>query len=167
MNISHPMILFVLKSVKVLHINTHSLRKHYNELEALILSQQQSPEILALTETWLNPNDEPNCFTLPNYKVFNKARDTRGGGVMIQCLNSVSFIDEFDSPFEECLFLKVKYHGNIILIAVVYNPPRINKLLFIDKLDQFPESLSKGLPVLIMGNINIDVLKQNDATLDI
>ena len=51
------------------------------------------------------------------------------------------------------------------MIAVVYNPPRINKLLFIDKLDQFLESLSKGLPVLIMGDINIDVLKQNDATL--
>ena len=78
MNISHPMILFVLKSLNVLHINTRSLRKHYNELEALILSQQQSPEILALTETWLNPNDEPNCLAPPNYKVFNKARDTRG-----------------------------------------------------------------------------------------
>ena len=165
MNISHTMILFVLKSLKVLHINTRSLRKHYNELEALILSQQQSPEILAVTETWLNPNDEPNCFALPNYKVFNKARDTRGGGVMIQCLKCVSVIDELDSPFEECLFLKVKYHGNIFLIAVVYNPPRINKLLFIYKLDQFLESLSKGLPVLIMGDIKIDVLKQNDATL--
>ena len=165
MNISHWKILFLLKSLKVLHINTRSLRKHYNELEALILSQQQSPEILALTETWLNPNDETNCFALPNYKVFNKARDTRGGGVMIQCLNCVSVIDELDSPFEECLFLKVKYHGNIFLIAVVYNPPSINKLLLIDKLDQFLESLLNSLPVLIMGDINIDVLKQNDATL--
>ena len=82
------------KTLKMLHINTRSLRKHYNKLEALILSQQQSPEILGLTETWLNPNDEPNCFALPNYTVFNKTRLTRGGGVMIQCLNCVSHVDE-------------------------------------------------------------------------
>ena len=70
-----------------------------------------------------------------------------------------------NSPFEECLFIKVKYHCNIFLIAVIYTPPRINKLLFIEKLDEFLESLSKGLPVLIIGDINIDVLKQNAATL--
>ena len=69
MNISQLTIIFVLKSLKVLHINTCSLRKHYNELVSLILGQQQSPEILALTETRLKPDDEPNCFAPPNYSV--------------------------------------------------------------------------------------------------
>ena len=44
MNISHPMIVFVLKSPKMPHINNRPLRKYYNELDVLILSQQQSPE---------------------------------------------------------------------------------------------------------------------------
>ena len=97
--------------------------------------------------------------------VFNKARVTRGGGVKIHCLNCISVVDELDFPYEERLLLKVKSHGNIFLIAVGYIPPKINKLLFIATLHQFLESLSKGLPVLIIGDMNIDVLKQNLATL--
>ena len=72
------------------------LRKQYNDLEAVLTSQQQSQKS-ALTETWLNADDAPKYFALLNYKLFNKPRDIFEGRVMIQCFNYVSVAEKLDS----------------------------------------------------------------------
>ena len=47
---------------------------------------------------------------------------------------------------------------------MLYNPPRNNKLEFIEKLDEVLESLHCELEVIVCGDINIDIEKHNSAT---
>ena len=48
---------------------------------------------------------------------------------------------------------------------MIYNPPRNNKLEFIEKLDEVLESLQYlNCEVIVCGDINIDIEKHNSAT---
>ena len=71
---------------EVLNINTRSIKNHHDEIEALIGSLESSPNILAITETWLNETDEINCYKIKGFEpLISKSRiSTKGESVMIQ-----------------------------------------------------------------------------------
>ena len=39
------------------HLNTRSLKLHFEQLKALILSLESPPDVIGLTKTWLTDND--------------------------------------------------------------------------------------------------------------
>ena len=81
-------------SCKILHLNTRSIKKHYEELEALISCFQSPPSIICLTESWLTNVDDPNLFKVTNYNTC--LSKSRGGGIMIQIGDEVSLIEELN-----------------------------------------------------------------------
>ena len=54
----------------VLHLNTMSLKPHFEKLEALILSLESPPDIICLSETWLNHNDNSRGYLVNGYYDF-------------------------------------------------------------------------------------------------
>ena len=61
--------------------------------------------------------------------------------------------------------LELKIRGNKVIFLMIYNPPRNNKLEFIEKLDEVLESLQYlNCEVIVCGDINIDIKKHNSAT---
>ena len=71
--------------MSILTVNVRSLKKHINDLEALVHSLESPPNIICLTETWLTENDDINSLLVPGYNNYAiKNRNTHGGGVMIQ-----------------------------------------------------------------------------------
>ena len=67
-----------------------------------------------------------------------------------------------NSDFDEALFVDVINNGNLIKLAVIYNPPRTNKLEFLNKLDSFlEENNDHNNPMIICGDLNIDIMKTN------
>ena len=50
------------------------------------------------------------------------------------------------------------------MLIVVYNPPRSNKMEFIERLDEVLGSFQSLMPVIIMGDMNIDTLKKSNAS---
>ena len=44
--------------------NIQSVSKNLDDLEVYINSMSQKPEVVCLTETWLNPSYNNNCFSL-------------------------------------------------------------------------------------------------------
>ena len=118
-------ILFEIKYLSVLHLNIRSLKKHHEELEALLLSFNHTPSILALTETWLTDANAPYCFKLTGYNtVLSRNPKSRGGGVMIQCKAGFHVLGELDINLEESIAVKVFHQGLYFLLIVVYNPRR-------------------------------------------
>ena len=155
-------------SNKNLNVNVRSIKKNLSKLESLILSFNDTPDILCLTETWLNDEDDPELYLVNGYtQVKSKNRSTKGGGVMIQCKRDITITKEIETNFEECVFLEINTKTNYTKLAVIYNKPRTNKTSFLKVLEKFLEkqnSLSK--PFVLCGDLNIDTVQQNQLTKD-
>ena len=87
--------------LNILHINSRSLPKNFDNINAFLNSLSVAPDILAITETWLNDSNK-HLFQLPGYNSFHLVRTTRAhGGVTIftsvnlQCeqVQELSFIN--------------------------------------------------------------------------
>ncbi len=153
-------------SFTVFHLNVRSLRKHQVDLEALLSNLESPPSIVCLTETWLNNDDDEQGFRVSGYKsVISKPRGSRGGGVMVQCTQEIEVLEELPCELNESLLLQIRVKMNIFLLLVIYNPPRSDKMEFIENLNCFLETFSPQKRVIVCGDINIDVLKNNVASL--
>ena len=107
-------------------------------MEALVHSIEFPPNVICLTETWLTENDDIHSLLVPGYNNYAiKNRSTHGGGVMIQIQDSLSLIETHPTEMEETLLVSLQYKKYTFKLATVYNPPRTNKLKFVEKLVNF------------------------------
>ena len=149
--------------MSILTVNVRSLKKHLNDLEALVHSLESPPNVICLTETWLTDNDDIDSLLVPGYKNYAiKNRNTHGGGVMIQIQDSMSLLETHSTDMEETLLVSLEYKKYSFKLATVYNPPRTNKLKFVEKLDNFLNELtSLNCPTVVTGDFNIDIHVKN------
>ena len=95
---------------RILHLNTRSIKKHHEELEALISCFESPPSVICLTESWLTVNDDPNLFKVTNYNTcMSISRSGRGGGIMIQISDEVNLIEELNCELNESLLVHLKF----------------------------------------------------------
>ena len=153
-------------SCKILHFNTRSIKKHYEELGALISCFQSSPSIICLTESWVTNVDDPILFNVTNYNTcLSKSRVGSGGGIMIQIRDEVSLVEELNCDLDESVLAHLTIGDLKIALLVVYNPPRANKQNFIFELDNTLENLSDSYyRIIVCGDFNINVLDTNRLT---
>ena len=151
--------------ISVLHINVRSLKGHLSELEALVYSLESPPSILCLSETWLTENDDSKCYLIDGYNKFVTCNRKSRGGVMIQIREDFKLLKQTTTSINECTLVSIEKSNYQFKIAVLYNPPRINKLTFIDQLDKFLEdNSSPSIPFVICGDFNIDLSKVNQLS---
>ena len=150
-------------TMSILNVNVRSLKKHLNDLEAFIHSLESPPNLICLTETWLTDNDDIDSLLVPGYNIYAvKNRNTHGGGVTIQIQDSMSLLETHSTEMEETLLVSLQYKKYRFELATVYNPPRTNKLKFVEKLDNFLNDLtSLNCPTVITGDFNIDTHLKN------
>ena len=158
----------------------------------LVSKLESLPACLCLSETWLKhdasteEDNEPNSvndvstskkgastiineasikiYKLKGYSnIFAKSRrHTTGGGVMIQLREDLSFIKEMETPFNEALCFEVSHRQKHLIILLIYNEPKFNKLSFIELLDEYLEHLSSmKVPVIVTGDFNIDIMAES------
>ena len=81
---------------------------------------------------------------------------------MIQCNNTSNIVKEIPNPFNEALYLNLEMQNFNFKLMALYNPPRYNKMTFIETLDKFFENEnSPNTPTVICGDFNIDVENKN------
>ena len=69
--------------LSILHLNIRSLVKNFDSLHLLVNSLPILPDIIAITETKLNPNSHINFIQLKNFNFIRKDSSSRAGGVGI------------------------------------------------------------------------------------
>ena len=133
-------------------------------MEVLISSLELPPSVLFLTETWLNDDDYSASFRLSGFcSVVSKTRGSIGG-VMLQCRENVKNGDILDCDISESFLVKLETHGNVCGVDNL-EPPRNNKPQFVDDLDNFLEEYAtKNHPVIVCGDMKLDVFKSNNLT---
>ena len=149
--------------LSVLHLNIRSIRKHINDLEALVYSLESQPDILCLTETWLGAGDDENCFRVPGYnQSLTKHRGGKRGGVMLQVKSNCSILNDITVTYDEAICADIEKSSFKLGTLAVYNEPRTDKMEFLDLLDHNLEQLSQPfLFFVVCGDSNKNVLESN------
>lgn len=102
-------------------MNCRSVLNKATELEGMLLSHD--PDIVILTETWLNESVYDSEFVPPGYSVYRKDRESRGGGVCVLFKNSLKILSMPDVSDIECIFCKA-YSGKVrYVLGAFYRPP--------------------------------------------
>ena len=149
-----------------LYLNCRSLSKHFSEVQDLLHIVNGSLSLVALTETWLTPENEMH-FQLPSHSfVANSRVEKIGGGVGIFVNNSLLFTERHDlnrmHPYLECVFIEIVQVDRCnIIFGVLYKPPNADINMFntelLSLLKQIDCSKRKG--VILAGDFNLDLLK--------
>ena len=157
-------------------LNTQSLPSKYNDLLNLVSNLSQNNltlDILSLTETWTS---DFTRYSIPNYTVFSASRtNSSRGGCAIYVKSSIisTRIDNncffFDNIIESCA-IRIESNNFKCIILCIYRPNCSTTLSqheqttsFLEKFNLILEYLDTfNLPVLIQGDININIFNIND-----
>lgn len=83
-------------SLKILYLNSRSLKNKTFEIEQIISSRKNPVHIIAISETWLDI-DSSQYVNITNFTPIHSCRPTeRGGGVAFYIRSNLKF-DEIDS----------------------------------------------------------------------
>ena len=152
----------LVNSLSVLSLNARSLLPKRDELVALCLAT--SPDIVCITETWLSPDIADSEVSTPDYSLFRKDRNRRGGGVAMyvrQCLRAAVHPVLHSVPSAaslEILLLSIFSTKQRMNIGTFYRPPHTGSYYFASLhllLEQLQPSDLENL--CLCGDFNIDV----------
>ena len=113
----------------VLLLNAESVGNKIDELTNLIFILNPKPNIIGISETWLNSNFSDSELTMnSNYCVFRQDRSSRGGGVCL-LVSPSSKPRRSCLPSESCELVWVDWQMEscYLKICCYYRPPYRNK----------------------------------------
>lgn len=162
--------------IKVLYTNIRSLSAHYDELLLLLQSrseQGQDYDIIALSETWVKP-ENLKLFPIRNYATYIAHRDDgrRSGGVVYYVKESLQIRKNETVNIQGANVLKLKLQhqnqrsngkNNELIMYLLYRDCTSPKQSFVESLEQ--ELLKeKRNNVVIFGDLNIDLLDERESS---
>ena len=69
-------------SLNVIHFNIRNLLSNKDELEAIISTMKRKPDVICLSETWLDNSDD-STIKIEGFLIYNVIRESPHGGVSI------------------------------------------------------------------------------------
>ena len=76
-----PSLLSPSSGITIVHLNIRSLLGHFDQLTEFV--RDHSPDIVAISETWLDDSVDDSVLAVPGYNVHRADRHRHGGGVAI------------------------------------------------------------------------------------
>ena len=159
------------ETLKVGHINIHSIPNKYEDLIDILDTMQEKhilPDVLLLCETFLNERNYDK-YPFQNYDIVSEYRKQRSrGGVSIMIKTQIRYIVRTDlRVFEEGKFESVfveipRKHRSNIIIGEIYRVPGTNERDFINYYDSIISKIRDEAKKIIIGtDQNMDYLKIN------
>ena len=104
-------------------------------------------DVIAVSESHLGPQITDNEISLPNYQIFRKDRNRRGGGVCVyvnDCI-AVTRLPDLEIDNIEIVWLKLNFNGNTIYFGTCYSPPGQS----IEEITYFLETLENHISEIL------------------
>ena len=152
--------------LKIAHLNVNGLLRKLNTLKVLI--EETNVDILAVTETHLEADIPDEKVEIDNYELLRRDRKTDDGwgGVIVyhkEILHGIEFKPETECDLE-MIWLECNVRSQKLLVSCVYQPPRDHRV-FMTKFENIVNEItSKRQNVVILGDLNIDMLEENQSS---
>ena len=129
--------------------------------------------VLAFTETWLK-KENSNEIEFKGYEAFHSLRqdsndpETKdyGGGISVFIREGITYQIRHNMnislPHIETLVVELKYDNTNYMIGIVYRAPNTNLESFLDTLNSLIEPIRGDFELILMGDFNICLLKDNN-----
>ena len=146
--------------ITIVHVNARSLPRHFDDVAALVSSHR--PDVLALSETWLDSSIDDKEISLPGFVLFRLDRNRYGGGVAIYCADYLSCSVITNGPTAsgvEFLWVSVnspQSHSSFAL-GCFYRPPSANSHSVQNICDNIESMLLSWKNLIACGDFNIDL----------
>ena len=150
-------------SFTILNFNIRSFNANSDQFIVMIESLPTPPDVIILTETWLNETNYCNC-SIEGYEASHTIRTTgRGGGVSIFSrkdlivLNLSNFCIRTES-IETCV-ARIAFGTETLFIIAAYRPPSGSMDDFCVVIeDMLQNPLFVGGKIVVAGDFNMDLL---------
>ena len=122
------------------------------------------PDIIALTETWLDANILELELEIPSYRLFRRDRSRHGGGIALYINESLVVSSHKTSEAIKFMAVWISLRGGTLLLGLHYRPPGTDSSL--EELESVLSKLqwaSYGTS-LLLGDFNIDLLQGYSST---
>ena len=144
-------------SFKILNINCQSIRSKLPNFLALV--ETHSPDVIAVTETWLNPDILTSEILPPGYNLIRKDRNTgsRGGGVLLAIKQNLVFqeLNLNVNFFCETAWASINLQGSSPLIIGVFYRSQITDITYMQNFKTVLDQLPPNSNLLLVGDFNM------------
>ena len=148
------------KMIKFIYTNIRSIKTKFDEFKTLV--NTENPDIIGLTETWLNcnKNEFESEFNLEGYTMLNKDRkNKKGGGVLFYIkdyLKPTCLDLQGNNDKTETIWAHLRGANNKrINVGVIYRPPDqkadVDDIMY----NEINEVVSRNQNAVIMGDFNL------------
>ena len=143
-----------------------------SEYELFFKAIENPFKILVFTETWLTESKLDLC-KFQDYSSIHLLRPVdqhidfkkRGGGISIFVHDTIQYKHRLNLdvilPYMECCFIEINFNNKKYLIAGMYRIPDTDINLFIEKFNEIIEPLKNSSEVIVLGDFNINLLKDD------
>lgn len=154
--------------LSVIHFNCRSLIGCFDNLKLFLSNIGISVDIIAISESWLQADDNLSALKLENYNMVSQPRSNKkGGGVVIYYKSCYKV--KLNTKLTGCIVDLCEFIGiDIVLdnrvsasVLSVYRTPSSNLPLFTEHLSSLLEVVNKNRSVFLCGDFNIDLLKSS------
>ena len=123
------------------------------------------PEILALSETWLDLSVGNGELYLPGYTLFRCDRSRYGGGIAMHCADHLTCSVLSCGPSAsgvEYLWVSIsKLHSSPLVLGCFYRPPSLPSQSVHDVCDCIEAMMTVKKNVIACGDFNVDMADLN------
>jgi len=147
--------------LKIMHINIRSMSKNFDKLRLCLNSMPAKPDLLICTETF--KIDYPNFFEIENYVLYCvNSEINRNDGSCIYVKKDIEHINrEIYIGKTKANFTVISTNMGKLNITSLYRSHGTAVSEFIRDLQKYLQSEKNMINHFIVGDINIDILKDN------
>ena len=134
----------------------------------LLTTELSEFDILAFTETWLNPSVPTNDLTIDSYRIPER-KDRQGdshGGVILYVKNNIHYTRRQDLELRgvESIWIELTLKHKHILFGVFYRPPNSEAVIFSAIEDSINLAVDSGVnDIIITGDFNLNMQNVQSA----
>lgn len=142
------------------HVNIRSMRKYWDQFLLIVANLGDCVDVYVLTET-NTPETALKTFTINGFNEFFFTRPTGSGGGIGVFIRQSWITTKVPVHFShaESMAFEINKSDYMVSLLAVYRPPSGNVPAFLDELGDFLNTTSTIKSICIIGDLNIDTLK--------
>ena len=148
---------------QIIHLNVRSLPGHLDEVTEF--ANSSCPDILALSETWLDSGVEDSLVSIPGFTIHRTDHNRHRGGVAVYVSDSLMAkrvrVGKYsDSSLVEAVWMKVSAPSipSTTLVGCIYCPPNSSVGSINAVCDLLDQALSMRDLVVACGDLNVNLM---------